>query len=991
MSRNVRRFVAIKIVVAACICAIGTVFSTPAGAQLAPAPYFKVVDLGPVGVTGMPNSLNDNRDVAGTAVILRTGANRLTPVFWTNAANMQQLGPADSTSGEAFKVNQAGHVVGYYVKNDGLKRRTAFYYDGSVHELPAVLSDDQTLASDLNDSDVIVGSSYGSPSGGGGYGNGVPVRWHGDQLGQVEQIDQDINPPLVGLPWYSLARSRWANGTKIYINNQGTIAARWVYSGWSNVYPSSYNYAYNYYPDSYPVLYTGIGTGPNPTTNMWSEFNWPGIGDCHPPNNSLALSWDFMAPQAISDEKLNANGSTAGPAKVVGTGNRCTYYINNLGGYVQDNIAFITDANPTDQTYQLVWVDPDGAFGGDLTKTITAHSFSNWVIVPGTPVCQGTPNVRSSYSFFGVKRITDSNGYEQLATVGAHSVAINCTLATGGSTERAVVRYYARDGYDGNTTVELTTRIRQDCNWTLTRATAINSAGEILGKGVKSGISGTAAYRAFLLIPTVPDPATGEYTLPGSKEEGCLDAPPDDEPPGNDTPAATLSPTSLDFGHSPVGVQTVSQPVTVTNTGTASLNISSISTSGDYLESENCTIGPIAPGDSCTIYASFLPTAIGTRTGSLSITDDATDSPQTVSLTGVGDPASTTLVINAPSITYGANGLVTVTVTSPSNTVTGNVSLTIDGGAPIAQTLSGGSGVFTLTGLNAGDHSLSASFAAQGNFGASSNTGTLHVDKATATINVTAYNLTYDGNPHTASGTATGVSGADLSAQLTLTATTHTNAGTYNGDAWSFAGGTNYNDASGTVNDNISKATATVTLSNLTQVYTGGSLTPTATTNPPGLTIVWTNAPQTDLGTYTVTATVNDPNYQGSASGPFLIEYGVPGFFAPYAPPTAGRAYTVGSSIPLKWQFTNASGTPLSSPNAAPDIQIYAMGACGGTDTLVMTVNDPGNSGYQYDPSTDIWQFNWKTTGLPAGCYDIYIHSGQSGQTTGGFPIQLGK
>ena len=69
----------------------------------------------------------------------------------------------------------------------------------------------------------------------------------------------------------------------------------------------------------------------------------------------------------------------------------------------------------------------------------------------------------------------------------------------------------------------------------------------------------------------------------------------------------------------------------------------------------------------------------------------------------------------------------------------------------------------------------------------------------------------------------------------------------------------------------VGKATATVNLSNLTQNYTGSPLTPTATTIPAGLTIDWTNAPQTNAGSYSVTATVNDPNYEGSASGTFVI------------------------------------------------------------------------------------------------------------------------
>lgn len=79
----------------------------------------------------------------------------------------------------------------------------------------------------------------------------------------------------------------------------------------------------------------------------------------------------------------------------------------------------------------------------------------------------------------------------------------------------------------------------------------------------------------------------------------------------------------------------------------------------------------------------------------------------------------------------------------------------------------------------------------------------------------------------------------------------------------------------------------------------------------------------------------------------------------------------------------------VASPNAAPNVEIYAMGACGGSDSTVIAVSDAGNSGYQYDSTTNTWQFNWKTTGLQSGCYDIYIQSGQTSQGNGGFPIQL--
>src|SRR5205814_4362456 len=65
----------------------------------------------------------------------------------------------------------------------------------------------------------------------------------------------------------------------------------------------------------------------------------------------------------------------------------------------------------------------------------------------------------------------------------------------------------------------------------------------------------------------------------------------------------------------------------------------------------------------------------------------------------------------------------------------------------------------------------------------------------------------------------------------------------------------------------ITKAAATVTLGGLTQGYTGSALTPTATTGPAGLVVTWTGAPQTNAGSYAVTATIADPNYTGAARG----------------------------------------------------------------------------------------------------------------------------
>ena len=63
---------------------------------------------------------------------------------------------------------------------------------------------------------------------------------------------------------------------------------------------------------------------------------------------------------------------------------------------------------------------------------------------------------------------------------------------------------------------------------------------------------------------------------------------------------------------------------------------------------------------------------------------------------------------------------------------------------------------------------------------------------------------------------------------------------------------------------------------------------------------------------------------------------------------------------------------------------------CGGSDTEgTITVNDAGASGYQYDPGSNSWQFNWQVKGSVVSCYDICVKSQQSGQTTGPSPISV--
>jgi hypothetical protein len=104
----------------------------------------------------------------------------------------------------------------------------------------------------------------------------------------------------------------------------------------------------------------------------------------------------------------------------------------------------------------------------------------------------------------------------------------------------------------------------------------------------------------------------------------------------------TLTPTSLAWGKILVGVKSGAKKVTVLNSGTSALNISNIGTTGDFAlvaltTKTACKLNtPVAAGKSCIVKVTFTPTQTGLRTGTLSFTDNAPGSPQTVSLSGTG-------------------------------------------------------------------------------------------------------------------------------------------------------------------------------------------------------------------------------------------------------------------------------------------------------------------------------------------------------------------
>jgi FG-GAP-like repeat/Abnormal spindle-like microcephaly-assoc'd, ASPM-SPD-2-Hydin len=106
-------------------------------------------------------------------------------------------------------------------------------------------------------------------------------------------------------------------------------------------------------------------------------------------------------------------------------------------------------------------------------------------------------------------------------------------------------------------------------------------------------------------------------------------------------PTVSLSPPSLNFGNQGVGTTSSPQVTTLTNTGAGVLTITSIGITGtnrrDFAQTNNCP-GSVPPNGSCQFSVTFSPTATGTRNATVSVSDNAPGSPQSVPLTGVGTP-----------------------------------------------------------------------------------------------------------------------------------------------------------------------------------------------------------------------------------------------------------------------------------------------------------------------------------------------------------------
>ncbi len=204
--------------------------------------------------------------------------------------------------------------------------------------------------------------------------------------------------------------------------------------------------------------------------------------------------------------------------------------------------------------------------------------------------------------------------------------------------------------------------------------------------------------------------------------------------------------TMLIFASQIVGTSSTVQTVTISNTGSSTLTLASITpSSADFGLASTGSCGAtfphnVAAGASCTLDIAFVPGSIGALTSSLSVSDNAGGSPHAILVSGTGVHDGATLAVNSTpttpsfgdSVTITAGITPTIATTSPAPTGT----VTFSEGSTIlaTQTVSGGTAAFTTASLAAGSHTITVTYSGDAFYAGSSSTFVQVVNKVTPKI-----------------------------------------------------------------------------------------------------------------------------------------------------------------------------------------------------------------------------------------------------------------
>ena len=364
--------------------------------------------------------------------------------------------------------------------------------------------------------------------------------------------------------------------------------------------------------------------------------------------------------------------------------------------------------------------------------------------------------------------------------------------------------------------------------------------------------------------------------------------------------------------------------------GDASFALTATSSSG-LAVSYSSSNPLVATVDGNTVTLTGVGTTILTasQTGNTNFTT-ATSVPQLLTV----DPASATVVLGSLTQTYdGSPKPITATNTSLGLTT----SITYDGSATAPT--------------SAGTYPVVATITDPNYVGSSS--GTLVIQEASQTITFGALpNATFGDASFALTATSSSGLAVSYSSSNPLLATVDGNTVTLTGVGTTILTANQVGDSNFTAATSVPQlltvnpASATVVLSSLIQTYDGNPKPVTATTSPPGLTTSITyndsaTAP-TSAGTYTVVATITDPNYVGSSSGTLVIQQASQTItFGEIPAATFGdESFALNATSSSGLAVSYSSSNPLVATVTGNTVTLIGVG------TTILTASQVGDSNF---------------------------------------------
>jgi hypothetical protein len=327
----------------------------------------------------------------------------------------------------------------------------------------------------------------------------------------------------------------------------------------------------------------------------------------------------------------------------------------------------------------------------------------------------------------------NGDGFQDLAVVNSSDGDIGILLGNGDGTFQPQVTYPVEAGPNGIAVGDF------DGDGKLDLAVANNSSSTVsllLGNG--DGTFQAATNYATGLNPG--SPAAGDFNNDGRLDLVVPDFSASAISVLLQTPVATLSNNALSFGSQPVGETSAAQTVSLSNTGSASLNVSAISSAGpnagDFAVTNTCGALPasFAPSTGCTINVTFTPSMSEAESAAITITDNAAGGSQIISLSGSATSVVTTTMLGPTILQEQFDEPITLrAVVTPavSGTPTGTVTFT-DGGTTLGTVaLTGGTALLVNPSLTPSLHLITATYSGDANFlSSTSNVDSVQINKA---------------------------------------------------------------------------------------------------------------------------------------------------------------------------------------------------------------------------------------------------------------------